>query len=252
MSNKIRFSSNVKETFLAENASTYVSMHHRQSQAIEPFVQFIPAAMFKDYAVITDSNFSFIFKKFFNYVYNDVSIKKLSSNQRYWAIVKNMKNNKATIVYPDREGSCYTGDTHYYFRDGLFAASIYHQVHILNFVIVEPTASLNYTDVHIQEFKPPKIIKPIACKDAEDYERWRLENKELIWAYTLECEKAHKEKIKELEDYKVSCPKSEENEICFFSSDKFRDSNRNKTFLDFRASKFPELRALFQSFDKTF
>ena len=225
-------------------------MHHRQSQAIEPFVQFIPAAMFKEYAVITDSNFKYC-KQFFKYVYNDTSLRGLSSNQRYWAIVKNLKSNSATIVYPDREGSLYTGDTMYYFRDGLFAASAYTQVHILNFIIVEPTASLNYTDIHIQEFKPPKI-KPFVCKDEQDYELWRTENKELIWTYTLECEKAHKEKCKELEDYKVSCPKSEENEISNFSSDKIRDAKRNKTFLDFRVNKFPELRALFQSFDKTF
>ena len=224
--NKLRFSSSVDN--IAQKRS-YISMHHKDAflvKTIDLYLQFINSSIFEQpTTVITNVCFKEKYK-LLNYLFNSMasvffcnfSIKGFTTDEKYWAIVTCLKEKNSVSVFPDREGQQFNGDTNYHFRDGLFAASIFTQSCILNYCVVDKSEIDEFIDIHVQQFVPPKIIVDY-CKNAHEYAQWRKNNFDLIWAFTLKCEKLHKEKIKQLEDMKSSCPiGGHENEFCEISN----------------------------------
>ena len=222
--NNLRFSSNVQTI----DKSSYIANHHGYYlHKIDFYLQFINSSMFEEpMTVVTDLCFNpkqkfinYLFNSFINIFFKNFSLKNFTTNEKYWAIVNCLGSNNSVSVFPDREGQQFLGDTKYYFRDGLFAASVYTQKNILNYVIVDKTEIDDFVDVHVQQFTPPRIesLQQIICKNENDYAQWRKTNFNLIWTYTLDCENKHKIKIKEFEDRKSSCALGHENEVCKIS-----------------------------------
>ena len=145
-------------------------------------------------------------------IFNNNSIKGLGSEEKYWFIVKAIRAHSAVSVFADREGQQYFGDTGYFFRDGLFAASLFTQVPIVNYAVVESTPSDPYADVYIDLFSPPydqvisdtKAIRD-SINDSKAYAQWRLDNFEKIQIFTRQCEVKHQQRITEIESKKASC-----------------------------------------------
>lgn len=206
-----RLSPNVKiEWPEAWPPKVFLSCHHRRTvYEIDLCAQFIVPY---DVKVITDRKYPLrIIKMLSAYLYNDTSINEMKSIERHWAIPKIMldvPDGTAISTFPDRDGSQFYGDQGMTFRPGLFAASIYTGVPILDITIVEPTESCDCTHIVFTRWDPP-IIDSQRCSSAEDYEIWRQVHKSDINAFTLWCEADFKKRVKFLEDQKATCARHE-------------------------------------------
>jgi hypothetical protein len=186
----------IKEAFL--------SVHHRHAlKTYEVGAQFL--LDFENHSVITENhlkryNIDFVCK----HLFGQINIKDLSSDERYWTIVKAMRPRTAVSVFADREGSQYYGDQAMYFRPGLFAASIYTQVPIIDQIIVEPTEAVDETTISLQIWWPPKIAEPICCTTATEYSKWRQNNVTIIQAFMRACESRYKSNVALEESMKIS------------------------------------------------
>lgn len=195
--------------------SAYFAMHHREMLlSYEVGAQFLLEPLFSDHVVITDHRknrqgllkyigASDLVLSVLEHVYNDSNIGGLTSEERYWHMVKVMKPGACVSVFPDREGSQFFGDETFYFRDGLFAASIFTQMPIVDHIIVEATAAHDETNIDILLHEPPKIDH-CGVWSLEAYTPWRRAHKELIDTYTLECETKFKKHLKQMERLKAS------------------------------------------------
>jgi hypothetical protein len=197
-------------------SSAFLSIHHRHSlRSYEVAAQFILEPFFQKHTVITSLG---VLKKASNYlekclhtgvewflkhIYDNFSIDDMTSNERYWHIYEKMGPNCAVSVFPDREGSQFYGDEIFYFRDGLFAASLATQVPIIDQVIVEPTPNTAHTTIDFLLHTPPKNQAQVFT-NADDYALWRIQNQTTITAYTLECEKVFRKQLKLREHEKES------------------------------------------------
>lgn len=226
-----------------------IGMHHKNipESKFENYVQFINSYLFNDsIAIITDFPYDSKYKLknnianfLFNLAYNNVSIKGLGSDDKYWTIVKALRGHDAASVFADREGQQFLGDTSNFFRDGLFAASIFMQVPILNYAIVEKTPADEHSDIFIDMFEPPYL--PLSSVEGpKQYAKWRLEHFKLITDFTLVCEQKHKSRIHQLESKKASCALAES--FCrpevyrekLYRRNLFLQSKRNECFSGLR------------------
>lgn len=198
----------------------YFSIHHRQSLiAYEVAAQFILEPFFSDHTVITalgihtkkTSNsilrpfMRSLVLSFLTYTYNDSNIDEMSSEDKYWHIACTLKNeNSCVSVFPDREGSQFYGDKTFYFRDGLFAASLYHQVPIIDHIIVEPTPSSPETTIDMLLHSPPTLNECPSATNSAEYLQWRQTNKYLIQKYTIACEREFRKHLDFREKQKES------------------------------------------------
>jgi len=195
--------------------TAYFAMHHREMLlSYEVGAQFLLEPFFEDHIVITDhrkNNQGFLkhigasdaVLGILKHIYNDSNIGGLSSEERYWHMVSVMKPKACVSVFPDREGSQFYGDETFYFRDGLFAASLYTQVPIVDHIIVEATAAHDETNIDILLHQPEPIDEcPVFTLEA--YTKWRHENQGLIDRYTTQCEARYREHLKKMESLKAS------------------------------------------------
>lgn len=237
---KIRFSSDIIE--IPKRA--FIGMHHKNidESKFENYLQFINSYIFNEStAVITDWPYAtkyklknFIANTLIKLIFNNKSIKGLGSEEKYWSIVQAIRTHKAVSVFPDRDGQQYFGDTGYFFRDGLFAASLFTEVPILNYAVVESTPSDPYADVYIDLFNPPQASDSFIndCRticDSGAYAQWRLDNFEKIQLFTRQCEEKHQQRILEIESKKASCAFDSEFGTCAINAQ--REILLKKNFL---------------------
>ena len=236
--------------------TAYLTLHHRHSlYHVECFSQFIFSKNFNDHSVLTsigrqcgkESFFNNVFenivKKIGTYVFGSLSILNQSSEERYWSIVKNMTEGQAMSVFVCRESSQYFGDREFYFRDGVYAASLFTGVPILDFVIVEPTASRQYMTIDIIKIEPPEMPKNTvtnAVTTANEYLEWRIKNEERIYNFTQDTEKIHKARLDEVENAAASCYVNEEQAFCEINQIMLRDIKRNQSYVSYRDLKRPQ------------
>jgi hypothetical protein len=196
----------------------FFGIHHRQTlRAYEVAAQFILEPLFVKHVVITALGI-FSMRKgsgllrqlkrnailwFLKHIYNDSNIDDMASDDKYFHIFKSLVPNGAVSVFPDREGSQFYGDEVFYFRDGLFAASLAAQRPILDHVIVEPTPSASYTTIDIMQYDPPQLNVP-EIKSASEYAVWRQLNQDIIAKYTRDCEEKFRLQLKKIEREKAS------------------------------------------------
>jgi len=237
----------------------FICMHHKNipESKFENYIQFVNSFIFNDsIPVITDFPYHSKYKLrnnianfLFRIVFNNISIKGLGSEEKYWTIVKAMQGHNAVSVFPDREGQQYFGDTSNFFRDGVFAASILLQIPILNYSIVEKTPADNFSDIFIDQFEPPKLDpfngvlfnEKNTVNSANEYSKWRLKHFELITKFTLECEAKHRAKIFQLESKKASCTLNQF-EVCKPNVDKEKLIARNNLLKELRFECYAELK----------
>jgi hypothetical protein len=229
--------------------TAYLTLHHRHSlYHVECFSQFIFSKNFNYHSVLTsigrqcgkesffNNFFETIVKKIGTYVFGSLSILNQSSEERYWSIVKNMTEGQAMSVFVCRESSQYFGDREFYFRDGVYAASLFTGVPILDFVIVEPTASRPHMTIDIIKIEPPKE-RHSSVKNANDYLEWRLKNEKRIFDFTQDTEKIHKSRLDEVENAAASCYANDAQAFCEINQIMLRDIKRNQSYLSYRDSK---------------
>jgi hypothetical protein len=190
-------------------SKVFLSCHHRRTlYEVDLCAQFLVSYFYKTFKVITDLKKPFaILGPLSTYFYNDTSINELSSDERHWAVARIMQDaSDSTVIstFPDRCGSQFFGDQGMVFRPGLFAASLYTSVPIIDVTIVEPTESVDAIHIVFTEWTPPKIESK-KCFNAEDYFAWRQEHNAEIKEFTLKCERDFKERLKSLEESKASC-----------------------------------------------
>ena len=206
--------------------TAYLSVHHREMLlSYEVGAQFLLEPFFNDHVVVTDhrKNTQGILKhikasdlvlSILTHVYNDSNIGGLTSEERYWHMVKVLKPGACVSVFPDREGSQFFGDETFYFRDGLFAASIFTQTPIVDQIIVEATATHDETTIDIMVYWPP-AIDSCPVRTIEAYTEWRHSNQALIDRFTTECEAKYRLQLKKMESLKVSNTSSQG--LCAFN-----------------------------------
>jgi hypothetical protein len=195
----------------------YFSNHHRKHYNMDLFVQFVYARFFKDYKVIVDfgpkaifNNFKFILHHIFGASFTTL-IK--NSDDKFWKLVTEMKANTMVSVFPDRDGALFDLDFSMRFRKGLFAASIFTGIPIIDHVISPKTSTCETMHVDIVMWKPPKV-EMCCISDAQQYARWRYENREVIENFTLECEKDYVSRVMKYQIHKVSCDLEDSEALC--------------------------------------
>jgi len=236
--------------------TAYLSMHHRRPlQHLECFAQFIFSGHFQKQAVITSlgrqcgpklgvqSAVNGFLESVVNfttwYVFGSASISEDTSEGRYWSIVKNIEPGTCASVFVCRESAQYFGDTEFYFRDGLYAASIFTGIPIFDFVIVEPTALKPYTSIDIIKLDPPKSHAAPHDPDfnALKYKSWRQQNARLIDDFTEVAERVHKDRILQIESIAASCYSDDQNGFSEANAVIERDIKRNRSFLPWRQNE---------------
>lgn len=226
----------------------FSTCHHRRTHyPLEVYVIFLLISQYKTYRTIVSDNKGFlssIINTVSKYVYGSVGINNLDSDERYW-LFANAKED-LTVGFPDRESQQYYGDTQFWYRDGIYAASLYTQEVIYEHAIVEETASCKFINIVIYEIRPPALPpsetrKENACKTKEEYALWRQKYKNEINAFTRDCEKQYKLIVKDLEDKKASCFLQDRNELCELKPSELKTLNkdllRNKSFPEYYFKK---------------
>ena len=224
----------------------YLCSHHRHSmRTYEVGQQFLLHRLFDKLVVVSalgifsNKNEDFwarsLLRKFvlgmFVHVYGDHNIDDLDANERFWTIAHLMKNSDSMSVnvFPDREGSQFYGDHKFYFREGLFAASIFNNVAILDQIIVEPTEYDNSTTIEYYKYEPP-VISSSDINSSAEYALWRQQNKDVIRLFTNSCEIQFKERLSEIETRKAACKLKDEN-FCAVDASMERRIKRNANIL---------------------
>lgn len=230
--------------------SAYMSIHHRKPlQHLECFAQFALSGFFKKQKVLTSLGRQFgkpgpinnslegLFNRLMSFVFNSVSITTLpTSEDRYWNLVTVLGENECLSVFPCRESAQFYGDKEFYFRDGLFAASIFSGIPILDFVMIEPTATKDYTTIDIIQFLPPSVSTD-GVTDASSYAIWRTKNCQLIYDFTQHVEAAHKFHVTKLESLYASCYAEHQNGFTEANATVDKDIRRNRSYVDYRESQ---------------
>jgi len=192
-------------------SKVFLSCHHRRtSYESDLCAQFLVSYFYTDFKVITDlKKPSAILGPISTYLYNDTSINELPSEERHWALARIMQEaSDGTVVstFPDRCGSQFYGDQGMVFRPGLFAASVFTGVPIVDVCIVEPTESVDSIHIVFTEWTPPERPKkhgPGAT--AADYTTWRSEHADLVKDFAQTCERDFKQRLHQLEQSKATC-----------------------------------------------
>lgn len=204
-SNTYTIIDNVKEW----PTKVFLSNHHRRSSGCIDYVtQFIPD--YKNIKVVTDFSSSGLFGALLGHFFPNFSIRKMTSDEKYWSLVSLTHSTDAVSVYPDRDGSQFFGDTSMTFRPGLFAASMYTGVPIVDLVVVEPTGAHDDITIVFNLWRPPgptwkskesrnALDDTVGAVEAVEYATWRHENKNAIDKYTLECENDFKVRLSAIE-----------------------------------------------------
>jgi len=205
-----------KDIHRAQNV--YLSCHHRATlHQVELYAQYMFNSLFDTYFITTLKT---CFVPVLSYTLGYINIRSMKSEERYWTLVTELQNSskKALSVFPDRSGSLHYGYTKHYFRDGVFAASLFTGIPIIDILIFEPKANKPSTTIEIRLWTP----NAFQCTDthqvhnASDYTAWRHLNSVAIQAYTKQCETEYKSRIQELEEQYSSCDVDalEPNKIC--------------------------------------
>jgi hypothetical protein len=208
----------------------YIACHHRETiQKVDTCAQYLFSSIFDTYfiSVLNACKWSF-FQSMFGFIY----IKHMNSDDRYWSLVETMlhANKKALCVYPDRSGSLYYGYQDFYFRDGLFAASLFTGLPIVDILVFEPKANKPETTIELRLWSPDHVNQG-QVQNAKDYSVWRHANKHSIDAYTSKCEAEYKSRIQELETVHKSCDIDalEPNKVCLIKKKNLEfDWNMNR------------------------
>lgn len=188
----------------------FLSSHHRRTlYEIDLCVQFLVSYFYSTFKVITDlKKPCAMLDPISTYIYTDTSINHIGSDDRHWSIVNIMQDSRgstAISLFPDRCGSQYYGDHGMVFRPGLFAASLYTGIPIIDITIVEPTESVDCTHIEFVQWQPPVVECKQTCNDAAEYKEWRRANKNIIKDFTLACEADFKRRLASMETSKASC-----------------------------------------------
>lgn len=235
--------------------TSFMSMHHRMPlHHLECFAQFIFAGHFKNQKVLTALTRVFengpfgdflenLLNKASNYIFGSLTITPCKNSQeRYWAIAQGVKEGECLSVFPCRESSQYFGDSEFYFRDGLFAASIFRQLPILDFVMIEPTATKDYTTIDVLQFTPPQHNSETVT-NADEYKIWRIKNYQIIHDYTQKCESEHKARKASVEAECASCYAIDKNGFCEASHVVEYDIRRNRSYPVWRDEQLAQAKA---------
>jgi hypothetical protein len=181
----------------------FLSVHHRHAlKTFEVGAQFL--LDFPKHSVITENhlkryNIDFVCQ----HLFDQINIKDFSSDERYWTIAKAIRPRTAVSVFADREGSQYYGDQSMYFRPGLFAASIYSRVPIIDQVIIEPTEAVDETTISFRIWWPPHV-EGLCCTTALEYAQWRKQHALVIENFMLACQADFLEHVATEEAIKAS------------------------------------------------
>jgi len=157
-------------------------------------------------ALLKDSKYFTILTTLTKHLFNDFNLNSLkTSNERYFKVAEVMKEeNSGAFVFPDRDGSQYYGDRSMSFRDGVFAASLYTGVPILDLIVIESSSACENTLLEMHMWHPPTLACPTYL-DCEAYALWRKEHETDILAYTRECQKNYFDRLDVLEPENASC-----------------------------------------------
>ena len=201
------------------DTNIYISCHHRETiRKVDTCAQYLLSSIFDTYFISVLNACKWpMFHSIFGYIY----IKHMKSDQRYWTLVQTMldkKTKKALCVYPDRSGSLYYGYKDFYFRDGLFAASLFTGLPIVDILVFEPKANKPETTIELRLWSPDTFYctQKDKIQNEKEYALWRHANKTVIDQYTQKCEEEYKSRIHELEVQHQSCDRNalDGNKIC--------------------------------------
>jgi len=229
-------------TFQVEFVSSITSMprvalgsvHHRFSK-IDVLTQFlfglfydnvkVAVAIFKKFYALTVLYFV-LFDAFLLHSYHKES--KVRHDHKSWLVVHELlqavnKKTESTIlnIFSDRDGCLYSGHEEYWFKHGMFAASLYTGLPILDLLISEPTASNETLHIELVQWTPKALgsqhqSRCAKCTDSNQlqsdcidcitqFATWKRLNRDQIRMYTLECEADYKARTKIFESCKTSC-----------------------------------------------
>jgi hypothetical protein len=133
MSNTCR----IKMSFKEWPQNAYICSHHRfPISGSDSLLQQIVTSLFEKHETIVGGHMWLLhFVALCKHIFHARNISKLSTDMRFWDIVRAMEDKKAVVVYPAREGALHEEDFNMSFREGLFAASIFTNTKIIDFVV---------------------------------------------------------------------------------------------------------------------
>jgi len=101
------------------------------------------------------------------------------------------------ILFPDKKGSLHPGCRTMFFRDGIFAASMYSQWPIVDIVWIEPEQSADHScKVVFSLWNPPPVQNHLEYDTMYD---WYLANKTDVRKYAKACELQFKQMLDMIE-----------------------------------------------------
>lgn len=188
-----------------------ISCHHRRN-CTEPFfndllLQYIVSDFYKNHACVY--NFGSKPSEFMKYVHKKIwrghSLLQYDDPDSKFQYIVDLASrpNSMTCVFSDRDGSQFYEDYEIAFRPGLFAASIYLEVPILDICISYGTPTNNQIDIELKLWIPPKASQD--CMVHDSYKGFRELNKNLINQFVIDCETDYLNRLKTLNDAKLCC-----------------------------------------------
>ena len=190
--------------------NVYLAVHHRADcYKAEVLMQFLPFHLYQNHSVITALGLNHLVPPWITHgIFREKNINvSRKVDTRFFALLEAMSlQNTIVTVFPDRNGSAYLDDYRFFYRPGLFAASLYHQVPIVDLLLVEPTDSVDVLTVEFYQWDLPTATGLQEPQTSEDtYALWRSQNASVIEQYTRDCEDNHKRRLRSMVLQNDSC-----------------------------------------------
>jgi hypothetical protein len=201
----------------------YISCHHRRPTHDLDFASlFLYEPYFEKFRILTSIEFlKGLPPRVADWIgyraIQNVNLLRLATTERFQCLVDLMDAPRSAVaVYPARDGMQYFGDMTYTFRDGLFAASLYTQVPIVNILTLEPTAIRPWALFVANLWVPPSVSKVDLEGNLIPFSDWRSNsvNKKSIALYKRTCEDDHKARTLFYESISASCAPDDEFKEC--------------------------------------
>lgn len=184
-------------------AQAYLTAHHRRPlNERDTLLQYLPAHKYGNNVVITDLPTPGWALPVTRLVFGEHNLRGLSPEERFWALVTKMRPDTLVHVFPDRDGAQFAGDLDFAFRPGVFAASVFTGVPVIDLLAVESPDRL---DIQFVQWTPPVVPRPEGVQDAATYAHWRAANDAIIREFTATCESKYKKALGDIEARHALC-----------------------------------------------
>ena len=179
----------------------FVSVHHRHHAGISDYFSVALLSSFdRVVTVINPLPWHGV-----STIINAKTIKGKSEtlDEKFFSIYDFMGPRTAVVVYTDRRGSPYFGHTGMILRPGIFAASLAHQIPIMDVAIVQATPVYHEMTTHVSMHVPKQLNESPNIHCSFTYKTWRDAHASDIEFYRLDTQSVFRNKISALESMRT-------------------------------------------------